>query len=117
MALLAIIYIWSLNLKDASILSLIVTGISVGVIFIPTVIGMFYWKRATAPAAAISMGAGMTIFLIKSLTPLGEYFPTEFGTVSWVLFISTILFIVVSLLTDSSKLEENRKHYRDILKI
>ncbi|MDH3603122.1 MAG: sodium:solute symporter family protein, partial [Candidatus Tectomicrobia bacterium] len=59
--LMAALYFWALNLKTASILNLIILGISLTIMYIPCVFGMFYWKKATPAGAAWSMGGGLIV--------------------------------------------------------
>ncbi len=116
MFLLLAIYVWSLTLQEKSIFSLIILGVSLTVIFLPVVIGIFYWKRASTTGATVSMIIGLSVFLLKAMTPLGAYFPTELGAASWTLLTSSLVFIVVSLFTDSTDLDDMRTTYAKILK-
>ncbi len=117
MFLLGCMYIWALTLQDASIIQLAIIGVGVCVIFFPTVLAIFYWKKASATAAILSMSSGLAVFLIKLLTPLGDYFPSDLGAISWAFITSLVIYIVTAIFTDSSILEEKRKEYKKILEV
>lgn len=116
LVLLAGIYVWSLTLQSTLVMTLIILGMSLTVVMAPAVLGIFYWKRASAAAAFWSIALGLAVFLIKGLTPLGVYFPTAMLPSSWALIVATVVFVVLSLVTDSEKLAESRAEYDAILK-
>ncbi len=116
--LMALLYLWALNLKTASILNLIILGISLTIMYIPCVFGMFYWKKATTAGAAWSMGGGLIVFLIKQFKIAGLHewlFPAPLGSISWGLLASIVFFVVVSLLTSSESIRGMQREYDDIL--
>jgi SSS family solute:Na+ symporter len=60
----------------------------------PTIIATFFWKRATAPAAIVSMVVGgilTAVMYFIGFYPLGWWPPV------WGLAVTTILFVVISL--------------------
>jgi len=67
---------------------------------VPAIVGAFFWKRGTAPAAIISILVGGFIalyFQFAEIRPLG-WWPGV-----WSGIVSTVLFIVVSYLTPAPK--------------
>jgi Na+/proline symporter len=115
--LMAALYLWSLNLKTASILNLIILGISLTIIYIPSVFGMFYWKKATPTGAAWSMGGGLIIFLIKQFQIFGldAWLPGPLGSISYGLAAAVFFFVVVSLLTSNARIRDMQEEYDTIL--
>ena len=115
--LMAALYLWSLNLKTASILNLIILGISLTIIYIPSVFGMFYWKKATPTGAAWSMGGGLIIFLIKQFQIFGldAWLPGPLGSISYGLAAAIFFFVVVSLLTSNARIRDMQEEYDTIL--
>ena len=113
--LLAIAFLWSLTLQSASIMSLIILGISINVVFVPTLIGMFFWRKSTETGAFWSMTIGLIVFCVKQFSSLGDYFPTELGGITWALIVSTLIYIIPSFLGQASELEDKRKEYQQIL--
>ena len=115
--LMAALYFWALNLKSASILNLIILGISLTIIYIPSVFGMFYWKKATPTGAAWSMGGGLVFFLIKQfqLFGLDALLPGPMGSISYGLAASIFFFVVVSLLTSNERIRDMQEEYDSIL--
>lgn len=76
-----------LNLAQVAI-----SAVSLQIVLLPAVVGLFFWKRATAKAALASIGIG-TIATVVLLPTLGEQaFVPGF-------FTSAIAFVVVSLFT------------------
>ncbi len=66
----------------------------------PSIIGAFFWRRATAPAALVSMSVGGVItgtMYLFNIYPFG-WWPSVWGIV-----ITTILFIGISLVTSPPK--------------
>ena len=115
--LMAALYLWSLNLKSALILNLIILGISLTIIYIPCVFGMFYWKKATPAGAAWSMGGGLIAFLIKQFQIFGldAWLPGPLGSISYGLAASVFFFVVVSLLTSNARIRDMQEEYDAIL--
>ncbi len=115
--LMAALYVWALNLKTASILNLIILGISLTIMYIPCVFGMFYWKQATTAGAAWSMGGGLIVFLIKQfkIAGLDAFLPAPLGSISWGLLASIVFFVVVSLVTSSESIRGMQQEYDEIL--
>jgi len=109
------LYLWTLTLQSRSVISLIIMGVSLTVIFAPAVIGMFYWRRASSAGAFWSMTLGLTVYLVKELSPLGDAFPTPMAGVSWALIVSLTAFVGISLLTDGKKLNHKREEFSEIL--
>lgn len=84
--LMVIIFIWSLFLQSRSVFSLVILGVSLTVVFMPSVFAVFYWKRASATASIVSLLLGLVLFLLREFTSLIEHLPSEFGmlgSVSW----------------------------------
>ena len=115
LALLLGIYSWSLLLEWRSVLSLIMLGIGVNVIFVPSVLGMFYWRRSSAVAAFWSLFLGLLVLLLKEFSPWGELFPTPLGAASWAFGVSLIVFVVVALSTNGKGLDSKREEFRSLL--
>ena len=115
--LMALLYVWALNLQTASILNLIILGISLTIMYIPCVFGMFFWKKATTAGAAWSMGGGLIVFLIKQFKILGldAFLPAPLGSISWGLIASIVFFVVVSLVTSSESIRGMQEEYDRIL--
>ena len=116
MGLLGLLYLWSLTLQSQPVLDLIVFGMSLTVIFIPCVFGMFYWRQATSLGASWSMGLGLLVFLVKQfqLFGLDAYLPVM-GPITWALMTAALAFVVVSLLTSSEKVAAKRREYDELL--
>ena len=116
MSLLVLLYLWSLTLQSEPVLALIVFGMSLTVIFIPCVFGMFYWRQATSMGASWSMSLGLLVFLVKQfrLFNLDVYLPVM-GPITWALIAATVAFVVVSLLTSSEGIAAKRREYDEIL--
>jgi SSS family solute:Na+ symporter len=115
--LTAALYWWALTLKTASILNLIILGISLTIMYIPCVFGMFYWKKATPAGAAWSMGGGLIVFCIKQFKFFGldAYLPPPMGAITYGLLASIIFFVVVSLLTSNARIVDMQREYDEIL--
>lgn len=115
--LMALLYFWALTLQTASILNLIILGISLTIMYIPCVFGMFFWKKATTAGAAWSMGGGLIVFIIKQFKPFGldALLPAPLGSISWGLLASIVFFVVVSLLTSSESIRGMQEEYDRIL--
>lgn len=67
---------------------------------LPAILGVFFWKRATAAGAVSSMitgGIAVGYMYIRGLKPLGHWPPL------WGLFLSGIVFVSVSLMTQRPK--------------
>jgi SSS family solute:Na+ symporter len=62
----------------------------------PAIIGAFFWKRATAAGALVSMGAGgvLTAVMYLTGTRILGWWPSVWGAA-----VTTLLFVVVSLVT------------------
>jgi len=115
LGLLLGIYAWSLLLEWRSVLSLIMLGIGVNVIFVPSVLGMFYWKRSSAVAAFWSLFFGLLVLLLKEFSPWGGLFPTPLGAASWAFLVSLVVFVVLALLTSGKGLDSKREEFRALL--
>lgn len=114
-AILLLCFSLALILKNQSTFALVILGISLTPIMAPTVYGMFFWKRATAAGALTSLLSGLAIFLLHAFTPLKAWSPAGLGAVSWSFLTATISFVVVSLFTDSKRLENKREEYLEVL--
>ena len=116
MGLLGLLYLWSLTLQSEPVLGLIVFGMSLTVIFIPCVFGMFYWRRATSPGASWSMGLGLLVFVVKQfrLFGLDTYLPVM-GPITWALMTATVAFVAVSLLTSPEGVTAKQREYDELL--
>ena len=73
----------------------------------PTIIGAFFWKRATAPAALISMVVGG---IVTATMYLFNIYPFGWWPSVWGIVITTILFVGISLATKAPK---GAGHYID----
>lgn len=120
--LMAALYLWALTLQSASILNLIILGISLTIMYIPCVFGMFYWKQATPAGAAWSMGGGLIVFCIKQKIPfdfewfgLSSLLPPPMGAISYGLITSIVLFVVVSLVTSNERIAHMQREYDELL--
>jgi solute:Na+ symporter, SSS family len=115
--LMALLYWWALTLETASILNLIILGVSLTIIYIPCVFGMFYWKKATPAGAAWSMGGGLIVFCIKQFKIFGldAYLPPPMGAITYGLLASIVFFVVVSLLTSNVRIVHMQREYDEIL--
>jgi len=104
---LVFIYFLSIGLKSASIIDLVVLGISFCIVFVPVVSGMFYWKRSSKAGALISLLFGALSFLINQFTDIITY---DLLSSTVALVVSVISFIVFSLIFPSStKYDEYQK--------
>jgi len=63
---------------------------------VPSIIGAFLWRRATAAGALVSMIAGAILTMVLQL---GGYKPWGHWAGIWGIIVCSLLFIVVSLLT------------------
>ena len=117
MVLLMGIYIWALTLQNQSVVVLIILGISINVVFLPILFGLFFWKRSSAAGALWAMILGIAAFGTKGMTPLGEFFPTELNGASWALIVSSVVFVALSFATSSERLMHSRIEYRKILAV
>ena len=115
--LMALLYWWALTLQTASILNLIILGVSLTIIYIPCVFGMFYWKKATPAGAAWSMGGGLIVFCIKQFKIFGldAYLPPPMGAITYGLLASIVFFVAVSLLTSNTRIVHMQREYDEIL--
>lgn len=113
--LMFVIYFWSLTLQSTTVIDLIVLSMSMNIIFWPSVLALFFWKRSSALASVSSMVAGFAVFLMKKSELLGGYFPTELGASSWALIISFAVYGVVALCDRADRLEESRAELNSIL--
>jgi len=115
--LMALLYWWALTLQTASILNLIILGVSLTIIYIPCVFGMFYWKKATPAGAAWSMGGGLIVFCIKQFKIFGldAYLPPPMGAITYGLLASIVFFVGVSLLTSNARIVHMQREYDEIL--
>lgn len=95
--ILEAILIWIFASQKLGLISLLAVMASGGLLVqIPTIVGAFYWKKATAPAAYTSILVGGIITgLFYSL----KFSPLMLGPPIWGIIISTIIFVVVSLKT------------------
>ena len=66
----------------------------------PTIIGAFFWKRATAPAALISMIVGGTL---TGAMYVGNIYPLGWWPSVWGILVTTLLFVGISLFTQPPK--------------
>ncbi|NND65231.1 MAG: sodium:solute symporter family protein [Gammaproteobacteria bacterium] len=117
LSLLAFIYVWSLFLQSQSVFGLIILGVSLTVIFIPAVFGMFFWRRASSAAAFWSLTSGLIIFLVHHFTALSEYFPGKLGASGWGLIVATLVFVVVSFIGGGKALDKKRAEYAKLLAV
>ncbi len=62
----------------------------------PAIIGTFFWKRATAAGALVSMGVGAVVTGSMYLT---GFYPLGWWPSVWGLALTTVLFVTVSLVT------------------
>jgi SSS family solute:Na+ symporter len=62
----------------------------------PTIIAAFFWKRATAPAAIVSMAVGGAITAVMYLANI---YPLGWWPSVWGLLITSILFVAITLFT------------------
>jgi SSS family solute:Na+ symporter len=62
----------------------------------PTIVAAFFWKRATAAAAIISMSVGGVITAAMYLT---NFYPLGWWPSVWGLLITTVIFVAVSYMT------------------
>ena len=62
----------------------------------PTIIATFFWKRASAAGALVSMIVGGIITAVMYLT---RFYPLGWWPPVWGLGITTVLFVIISLLT------------------
>lgn len=115
--LLAGIYCWSLFLQDKTVLSLIVLGIGLNVLFVPVVIGMFFWKRATTTGAFWSLSLGLLIFLLNEFTFISEVLPLTLKSSTWAMLVSCPVYIAAGFIADSSTLRDKQNQYRAILEV
>ncbi|MCB0317232.1 MAG: sodium:solute symporter family protein [Bdellovibrionales bacterium] len=113
--LLLFAFVWSLTLKSTSVFSLIILGMSIAVVLMPCVLGLFFWKKSTEAGAFWSMTIGLLVFLIKQFTSYGDYFPTKLGGVSWALITASCIFIISGLLSQKSNLSDKIEEYKKIL--
>jgi SSS family solute:Na+ symporter len=115
-SLLVIIYICGLIVKNYSIMWLIVFGINLTVVFVAPTFGVFYWKRASTAGAFMSMLLGFIVYFIFGFPPLARLIPFKLPATTCALGTSVIVFILVSLLTNSKKLANKREEYTKILR-
>ncbi len=116
--LLIALYVISLFLQKAGIVFLIILGVSLTVVFLPCVFGMFYWKQATSAGASWSLGVGLVVFLIRQfkLFGIGNWeFVQTLGPITWSLIAAIVVFVVVSLATSSARIAHKQQEYDEIL--
>jgi SSS family solute:Na+ symporter len=86
---------------ELNLIATLSVAASVGLlVVVPTIFGAFFWRRATAPAAitSILMGSATALYLqFSGLKPLGHW-PGV-----WTIIITTLVFIVVSVLTTAPR--------------
>lgn len=96
-ALLAFVFA-QLQLNLIAVLSVAAsTGLAVTV---PAIIGAFFWRRGTAAGSLLSIVGGGAVVLFLYLT---KSTPLGFNAGVWVLPVSTLLFVVGSLLTSAPR--------------
>ena len=117
MATLAVCFAAAVLLKHQSTLSLVIIGISLTPIMVPTVYGIFFWRRATSSGAVASMIIGLAVFLTHSFTSIIPELPYEIGPVFSSFGCTMITFISVSLLTKSKVHDFKRHEYNQLLAI
>ncbi|HEX7057895.1 MAG TPA: sodium:solute symporter family protein [Bacilli bacterium] len=92
-AILAFIFA-TLNLNMIAVLSV---ASSAGlIVVVPSIVGAFFWRRGTAAGTIASVVIGSAFVLYLQFTGL---VPWKLGAGIWGLIVSTVLFVVVSLLT------------------
>lgn len=93
-AILAFIFA-ELKLNLISVLSV---ASSAGlIVVVPAIFGTFFWKRGTAAGVISSVTIGAIVVLIVEFTGMEP--PLNLGSGVWGLIVSTVIFIVVSLVT------------------
>ena len=114
--LLITVYISSLLLKNLSVMWLLLLGMNITVLFVAPVFGVFYWKKSTTAAAAWSMIIGLVVYILFGVPPIAHLLPVELPATACAFFTSVILFVIISLLTNSRRLDCKRTEYADILR-
>src|SRR5690606_1376882 len=92
-ALLAFLFAQS----NISLIAVLSVAASAGLlVIVPSIIGAFFWKRGTAAGSIVSViVSGLVVIYLE----LAKVKPLDLASGLWGLFISTVLFIIVSLLT------------------
>lgn len=84
-------------IQELDLIAALSVAASVGLlVVVPSIFGAFFWKKATAPAALASILTGSFTALYLQFN---SWSPYGYGAGLWTLLISSLVFIVVSLLT------------------
>ena len=75
----------------------------------PALIGAFFWKEGTGPAAVISMAVGGTL---TGIMYVSNYYPLGWWPSVWGFGITSFLYVMVSLLTERP--ENTEKFFADV---
>ncbi|HEX6988564.1 MAG TPA: hypothetical protein VF282_03790, partial [Bacillota bacterium] len=74
-------------------------GVGFALQFLPVLIGMTYWRRATTAGAFWGLLAGFVIMLAVEFTGLKALLPGTAGGAFWGLLVNAVLFVVLSWMT------------------
>src|SRR5699024_1013596 len=74
-------------------------GVGYALQFLPCLIGMLYWKKATKTAVFWGLLIGFIFMNLVEFTWLGTALPWSFGGAFWGLLVNLIIFVTLSYTT------------------
>lgn len=97
-----------------AIIPLASAGASLAILFVPPVLGLFYWEEASTQGARWSLLVGFCFMQLTTWTALSDMLP-YFGPPVWGLVITAVVYYGVSKVTEPVPREIQRE-YREVLR-
>ncbi|PSP72350.1 hypothetical protein BRC86_12465 [Halobacteriales archaeon QS_3_64_16] len=88
-------------------------GVALAVLFVPPVVGLFYWEEASTNGARWSLAVGYVFMQLTIWTPVGDYL-LYFDSAIWGLIVASVVYYGVSKVSDPVP-EETQREYREVL--
>lgn len=96
-----------------AIIPLASDGVALALLFVPLVIGIFFWDEASRVGARWSLIIGFVFMQVAIWTPFGDLLP-YFGPAAWGLALASLVFYTVSKATDPVS-KDIQKRYDEVL--
>lgn len=106
---LVAVFALALTLQSVSIISLVLLAIEVNIVFIPSVLGLFFFRFVNKQASIVSLLSGTTVLLLYRFTSFFQNFPMRLEGLTWAFLVSMGSFLVISYASPISLNEQQRR--------
>jgi SSS family solute:Na+ symporter len=92
-------------------------GVGYALQFLPCLVGMIYWKKATKTAVFWGLLLGFIFMNLVEFTALGTGLPGSFGGAFWGLLVNVVVFVVLSYTTkpvDQKQVDDFHGYLKEI---